>query len=161
MQPVIEEAAEYPKLKELIISVFRCNGTLLIHADQTVEPFGLKGAQWQVLGAIGHSDAPISAPQIAKFMGITRQGVQKQLTVLKDKGLIQCRINPNNERSPLFCLTEKGREDFLAIMERNCNHIDNLANLFEAEELDVAVNVLHKLNQFLEERSQLAEQDEE
>ena len=160
MQPVIE-AAEYPKLKALIISVFRCNGTLLLHADQTVEPFGLKGAQWQVLGAIGHSEMPMSAPQIAKFMGITRQGVQKQITVLKDKGLIQCCINPHNERSPLFCLTEKGREDFQAIMNLNCNHIENLASLFESEELDIAVNALHKLNQFLEEHSLSSEPDDE
>lgn len=160
MQSMIE-TVDHPKLKDLILSIFRCNGTLLFHADQTVEPFGLKGAQWQVLGAIGHSETPLSAPQIAKFMGITRQGVQKQLGVLKEKGLIQCCANPNNERSPLFCLTEEGRQDFQAIMGQNCTHLENLASLFESKELEITVNALHKFSQFLEEHSQSSESDDE
>ena len=65
---------------EIILSVFRLNAQLLEQGDRLVKPLRLTSARWQVLGAIAMAGEPQTAPQIAAAMGVTRQGVQKQLT---------------------------------------------------------------------------------
>lgn len=69
---------------------------------------GLTSARRQVLGAVALAGNPLTAPQIAESMGITRQGAQKQLNLLTDEGLLERRTNPAHERSPLYALSPSG-----------------------------------------------------
>jgi len=95
-------------LTEIMLAVFRVNGRLLEKGDQLVAPLNLTSARWQVLGAVALAGKPLTAPQIAEAMGITRQGAQKQLSKLEDDGFFEQRQNPRHERSPLYALTKKG-----------------------------------------------------
>lgn len=132
-------------LTDLMLSVFRVNGRLLERGDRLVGGLNLTSARWQILGAIALVPQPATAPRIAAFMGITRQGAQKQLNLLLDQGLIQCRANPANERSPLYALSAEG-EAVYAETERLCGlWCDDLAQAFEAGELRTAGRVLERL----------------
>jgi len=51
-------------------------------------------------------------PQIAEAMGITRQGALKQLNRTLGEGLFNIHQNPRHTRSPLYTLTEEGRQAF-------------------------------------------------
>src|SRR5690606_10658343 len=84
------------------------NGVLLHWGDQLVAPLGLTSARWQMLGAIALAGTPLTAPQIAEAMGVTRQGAQKQLNRLLEQGLVEARPNPAHRRSPLYVLTPQG-----------------------------------------------------
>ena len=95
-------------LTEIMLTVFRVNGRLLEKGDQLVEPLNLTSARWQVLGAVALAGKPLSAPQIAEAMGMTRQGAQKQLNVLEQFGFFERSSNPRHQRSPLYDLTELG-----------------------------------------------------
>ena len=95
-------------LTDIMLTVFRVNGRLLEKGDQLVEPLKLTSARWQVLGAVALAGKPLSAPQIAEAMGITRQGAQKQLNKLEDEGLCKQLLNPRHQRSPLYVSTELG-----------------------------------------------------
>ncbi|NMM27991.1 MAG: winged helix-turn-helix transcriptional regulator [Glaciimonas sp.] len=99
-----------------MLMVFRLNGRLLEQGDQLVEPFNLTSARWQVLGAAALAGKPLSAPQIAEAMGITRQGAQKQLNKLEEDGFFEQSINPRHQRSPLYVLTELGNRTFAKAM---------------------------------------------
>ena len=88
--------------------MFRLNGVLLHRGDQLVAPLGLTSARWQMLGAIALAGTPLTAPQIAEAMGVTRQGAQKQLNMLLEQGLVEARPNPAHRRSPLYVLTPQG-----------------------------------------------------
>ncbi|NMM36741.1 MAG: winged helix-turn-helix transcriptional regulator [Glaciimonas sp.] len=99
-----------------MLMVFRLNGRLLEKGDQLVEPFNLTSARWQVLGAAALAGKPLSAPQIAEAMGITRQGAQKQLNKLEEDGFFEQSINPRHQRSPLYVLTELGNQTFAKAM---------------------------------------------
>ena len=66
-------------LSELVVQIFRANGALTAWGDRFAAESGLTTARWQVLGAISMAKEPSTSPQIAERMGITRQGVQKQL----------------------------------------------------------------------------------
>ncbi len=95
-------------LTNIMLTVFRVNGRLLEKGNQLVTPLNLTSARWQVLGAVAQAGKPLSAPQIAEAMGITRQGAQKQLNKLAKEGFFEQHRNPHHERSPLYALTELG-----------------------------------------------------
>ena len=95
-------------LTRLALAIFRTNGQLIEWGDRFVAPLGLTSARWQMLGAIGLSGRPLSAPQLGAAMGVTRQGAQKQLNLLLADGLVNQIPNPHHQRSPLYQLSETG-----------------------------------------------------
>lgn len=107
-------------LADIMLLVFRLNGRLLEQGDRLVEGLNLTSARWQVLGAVALASRPLTAPQIADAMGITRQGAQKQLHLLTDEGLLERRPNPLHERSPLYALTQTGARAY-AEADRLCD----------------------------------------
>jgi DNA-binding MarR family transcriptional regulator len=96
-------------LTETILAIFEVNGLLLAWGDRFAAPHGLTSARWQMLVAIGHAGAPLTAPAIAAAMGMTRQGAQKQLDLLLEDGLVESIPNPAHARSPLYQHTRAGR----------------------------------------------------
>jgi DNA-binding MarR family transcriptional regulator len=62
-----------------------------------------------VLGAIALAGEPLSVPAIGKAMGLSRQGVQKQVDLLRRESLVTLQENPSHRRSPLVALTRAGR----------------------------------------------------
>jgi DNA-binding MarR family transcriptional regulator len=107
-----QQSPEAALLTDIMLAIFRVNGRLLEKGDQLVRPINLTSSRWQVLGAVALARKPLSAPQIAEAMGITRQGVQKQLNRLVKENLLEQQHNPRHERSPLYLLTETGLRSF-------------------------------------------------
>ena len=103
-------------LTEIILSIFRLNAQLLEQGDKLVQPLRLTSARWQVLGAIAMAGEPQTAPQIALAMGVTRQGVQKQLNLAVTELLIESHPNPRHQRSPLYLLSAEGQAGYDAAM---------------------------------------------
>ena len=137
-------------LTTISLSVFRLNGQLVEWGNHFSQPHGLTTARWQVLGAIALAPQPPNIPQIAATMGVTRQGVLKQVNLLVDEGLIQPLPNPAHKRSPLYALTEVGQTTYDAIDARWNKHVQKMAAGFTAVDLDAAVRVLSMLSQFYE-----------
>lgn len=104
-------------LTEIILNVFRLNGALIESGNQLVKPLGLTSARWQILGAIATRGRPATCPEIARAMGITRQGALKQLDLLEEEGLVETLENEKNERSPLYDLTTAGRKKYASAMK--------------------------------------------
>jgi DNA-binding MarR family transcriptional regulator len=104
MNPTKEE-----RLTGVILTLFQLNGALLDWGDVFVAPEALTSARWQMLGALALAGQPLSAPQVAAAMGVTRQGAQKQLNLLSEAQLVEVRPNPQHKRSPLYQLTGGGR----------------------------------------------------
>ena len=99
----------------LALAIFRANGALIAAGDQTTRPLGLTSARWQVLGAIAAGGAAgLTAAQIGRNMGLTRQSVQRLVNELEADGLIGLHDNPNHRRARLVRLTARGREAFAA-----------------------------------------------
>ena len=135
------------KLSSIALSVFKLNGQLIEWGNHFSHPFGLTSARWQVLGAIALAPQPPNIPQIAETMGVTRQGVLKQINLLADEGLVQAQVNPAHKRSPLYSLTPKGQEVFEALRERWQRHVGEIAAGFSTDDLDAAMRVLSGMSQ--------------
>lgn len=138
------------KLTTITLSVFRLNGQFVEWGNHFSQPHGLTTARWQVLGAIALAPQPPNVPQIAATMGVTRQGVLKQINLLADEGLVQPLPNPAHKRSPLYVLTRIGQTTYDALADRWNAHVQEMAAGFTAADLDAALRVLSLLSQLYE-----------
>jgi DNA-binding MarR family transcriptional regulator len=93
-------------LTEVIIATFRLNGRLQEVAQRLAAAGGLTAAWWQVLGGV--LDQPRTVAEVARRMGMTRQGVQRVADLLVARGLAEYRPNPSHRRAKLLACTEPG-----------------------------------------------------
>lgn len=135
------------KLTAIALSVFRLNGQLMDWGNRFAEPHGLTSARWQVLGAISLAPEPPSIPQIADAMGVTRQGVLRQIKLLTDEALVRALSNPAHKRSPLYELTAEGKAAYEAVIRRWDQHVRRMASRFSPADLDAAIRVLSTMSQ--------------
>jgi len=107
---------------------------------------GLSAARWQVLGAIALGGRPMTVPQIARRMGLTRQSVQASVNRLRDDRLVVAGDNPDHSRSPLIGLTEQGAAKYSALERRQARWINELADGLDADQLQTAARALEALS---------------
>jgi DNA-binding MarR family transcriptional regulator len=103
------------EVERLVEDVLECAGALRRYGDALTRSLGQTEARWAVLSVL--SGGARTVPQVARRLGVTRQSVQRVANLLAAEGLIESVANPDNARSPLFCLSERG-EDLLAAITR-------------------------------------------
>lgn len=136
-------------LTQVILTIFRVNGRLLEAGDKLVNSLQLTSAKWQVIGAVALAGRPQTAPQIGAAMGITRQGVQKQLNILLAEGLLEKRQNPKHARSPLYALTKLGKRIYAAADSLQAEWATQLAEGLSANDLRLTLRTLETINKRL------------
>ena len=138
-------------LRELMLEVFRLNGALLRHGAGLTAPLGQTQARWQVIGAV--AEATRTVPQIARRMGMTRQGVQRVADLLVDEGIVTLTRNPDHARSPLLRLTPKGRRLEQQLGNVGARWSESMADGMNARDLERALRVIRDLVRRLDESS--------
>jgi DNA-binding MarR family transcriptional regulator len=134
----------------VILSVFRANGLLLLVGGQLAADEGLTAARWQVLGAIALAERPLTVPQIARRMGLTRQSVHATVGRLARDGLLALAPNADHRRSPLVSLTERGRAIYSATDRRQAAWVNRLAGGIGRTDLETTTRVLDEFCRRLE-----------
>ena len=130
---------------EVLLEVCRLNGRLLAEGDRLVQPFGLTGARWKVLGVISFSRQPLTVPQIGRRVGLSRQNVQRLADVMQHEGFIEYQENPDHKRAKLIYLTKKGQQQCAAIMQVHIPWANRCVEGTKRVDLDRALNVIRKL----------------
>ncbi len=131
---------------DVVLRTFRANGLFLAAGDLLAAEEGLTSARWQVLGALALSDRPLTVPQIARRMGLTRQSVQASVNRLRGDALIETDENPDHRRSPLIRLTELGRAKYAGLQRRQVRWVDALAAGLKVSDLETTARVLEELS---------------
>jgi DNA-binding MarR family transcriptional regulator len=129
-----------------VLRIFRANGLLLAAGDRLAVQEGLSSARWQVLGAVAPAGQPLTVPQIARRMGLTRQSVQASVNRLHADALVAADENPGHRRSRLIRLTELGSATYARLQRRQTRWIGELADGLDASELAGAARVLQELS---------------
>ena len=137
-------------LTRIVLATFRVNGLLLSAGDELAGHEGLTSARWQVLGAIALAERPVTVPQIARRMGLTRQSVHSTVRTLVAEGLVDLAVNADHARSQLVSLTDVGAATYEALLEREAVWADELSAGIDQDDLDAAERVLGALAQRLE-----------
>lgn len=130
---------------EVILAVFRANGLLIASGDLLSAEAELTSARWQVLGAIALAGRPLTVPQIARRMGLTRQSVHATVSRLAEDELVALEANAEHRRSPLVRLTELGQRKFAAVDRRQVAWVNKLASGLDRSDLETAARVLETL----------------
>ena len=135
---------------DLILRIFRVNGSLLHAGDRLVAPLGLTSARWQLLGGIAAADEPQPIAQLARAIGISRQAVQRIANELEQEGVIRFRPNPRHKRAQLVLFTPHGQALFDAAIALQEPWAERLAGNLTAEQVETACDALDGLAAILE-----------
>ena len=106
----------------LIRRLFRALAQL---ADTYLQAHGLSAADRAVLEFL-YPEAALSVPEIAARYQVSRQHIQVTVNTLLEDGFLESRPNPRHKRSPLFALTQVGRELFSKIRAAESGMLDEL-----------------------------------
>ena len=93
-------------LTEVIVTTLRLNGRIMEAAQRLAAEGDMTATWWQVLGGV--LDEPRTVAEIARRMGMTRQGVLRVADLLVERGLAEYRPNPAHRRAKLLACTEAG-----------------------------------------------------
>lgn len=135
---------------ELILQVFRVNGLLLGAGDRLTRDLGLSSARWQVLGAL--AEGPLTAAQVARNMGLTRQSVQRIVDVLQEEGVVGFEENPNHLRARLIRMTDAGERKYAQAMALQTGWVNRLSLGLKVSDVRTALRVLDALETRLRDR---------
>jgi DNA-binding MarR family transcriptional regulator len=149
---MVKRTREGEAATAVVLATFRANGMLLAAGDELAAEEQLTAARWQVLGAAALAEQPLTVPQIARRMGLTRQSVQASVNRLLADGLVEAADNPDHRRSPLIRLTEAGRARYAALTRRQARWIDDLARGLDPGDLATAERVLRRLSERLDRK---------
>jgi len=140
----------------VVLEIFRVNGLVLAAGSHLAAQEGLTAARWQVMGAVALAGRPLTVPQIARRMGLTRQAVQATVDRLLAEALVEARDNLDHRRSPLVALTERGRQTYAAVDHRQIRWINELSVGLKITDLAAAAGVLRELGDRLEHANDTA-----
>ncbi len=98
------------------------------------------------------AEGAMTVPQIARIKGVTRQHIQLLTDALAEAGLATVKENPAHRRSSLIALTDKGKRTFAKMRAREVPVVANIANEFDAQDLERATALLTRLAAHLDER---------
>jgi DNA-binding MarR family transcriptional regulator len=97
----------------LIADVYELSGRLREEGERIAAGAGQTQARWQLMSVV--SERPLTVPQAARRLGISRQGAQRTANDLLDAGLAALVENPDHRVSKLLELTAAGCEALAAI----------------------------------------------
>ena len=144
-------------LTDLILETFRLNGALLAAGNNLTKPMGMTSARWQVMGAIDEEGRPLTVAQIARRMGLSRQGVQRIVTDLVGLGMLVLKTNLDHKRSPLVEISESGAEVMGQIADAQAAWVNELASGLSERRIRGALKVLEAMRQQLEQGESVPE----
>ncbi len=127
---------------QFALAVFELNGLIVDAGDRISREVGQSSARWQVLGT---TFEPRTVPDIARDLGITRQGVQRVADILKDEGLVSSRPHPTDQRTALFELTPAGFEVMTKIYQRQLAWSNGVLEKLDVERLRLATTLMDEV----------------
>ena len=99
--------AESKLLPLIVADIYELAGLLRDNGERIAQAVGQTQARWQVMSAA--SADPLTVPQIARRLGVTRQNVQRIADLLVDEKSAAYEDNPDHRSSPHLVLTKPGR----------------------------------------------------
>ncbi|MET3808076.1 DNA-binding MarR family transcriptional regulator [Nakamurella sp. UYEF19] len=105
-----EEAATGVSNAELVERLMRSAHRLRRSSMKTLAPLGLTPAQERMLRLVSRGDAPWRMGELAARMGIVPRSATSLVDALEQTGLVLRAIDPDNRRSILVTLTDRGKD---------------------------------------------------
>ena len=88
------------------------------------------------------SEQPLTVAQVARRMGLARQGVQRIVNDLEQLGMVTFEPNPDHKRAPLVAVSKKGQAAMLKINAAQSVWVNDLADGLSERQLNQTLKVL-------------------
>lgn len=137
---------------QLTLEIFKVSGLLTNEGDKMTKEYGLTASRWKILGAISFSSTSLTVPQIGRAMGQSRQAVQRLADVMVKDGLLQTTTNPNHKRAKYLELTDKGKDVYEAMFEKQVPWAEDCAEGIEEQALENALDMIRMVTAKLESK---------
>ena len=137
-------------LTNLVLAVFRLNGDFLQAAAEIAAPAGLTAARWQVLGAI--IEGPLPVAEIARRMGLARQGVQRLADILVAEGRASYAENPGHKRAKLVVISPEGLDAIARLRARQHRWANDISEGLAPDDLAGTLALIRELARRVEDR---------
>lgn len=95
---------------------------------------------------------PQTVPELAVWLSVSRQAVQRVVDEAAGLGFLEVRPNPRHRRSHLIAATDRGRRVFDDVHRRELAALEEVAADLGTDELAACARVLAELNGALRER---------
>lgn len=136
-------------LTNLILEVFAANGELLAQGNRITKPYGLTSARWQVMGAIDLAGRAMTVAQIARRMGLARQGVQRIVNDLTVKDLVVATDNIDHKKANLISLSSKGKQVLAKVSDAQVLWVNELSAKLEGRAAGLDERAIERASQLL------------
>jgi DNA-binding MarR family transcriptional regulator len=118
--------------------------TRIIHLNNEMKDLEITAGQVPFLMHLSHKEG-ITQDNLAAHIHIDKGTVARALKKLEDNGFICRKVNPQNRRSYLLFLTEKGRDVVPQIHSIDKEWEDSVCSNFQDDECNRLLNVLQTL----------------
>ncbi|MBN3908090.1 MAG: MarR family transcriptional regulator [Nostoc sp. NMS1] len=132
---------------DLIRAVLRMNATVQKSGTRLMRGTGITNARWQTLSELCALEKPVTVSELARYMGLTRQAVQRLADDMVSDGLLEFAANSGNARSMHLLLTEAGKSAYDDALEREWQWTNAIAEDFDAEQITHSVALLGAITQ--------------
>jgi DNA-binding MarR family transcriptional regulator len=134
-------------LTDLIRTVLRMNATVQKSGTRLMRGTGITNARWQTMSDLSALEKPVTVSELARYMGLTRQAVQRLTGDMAGDGLVEFVHNPGDARAMHLILTEAGKAAYDEALEREWQWTNAIAEDFDVEQLTRAVALLEAITQ--------------
>jgi DNA-binding MarR family transcriptional regulator len=124
-------------------AVFAAQAAVLRHGDTANAAIGQSSARWRVLRAI--DDGHTSVAAAARFMGSSRQSVQRLADALIAEGLVEAEGQGDDRRLKLLRLTAEGQRVHDALEANFDTWADRLLTHVGADDLEAVSQGLEQI----------------
>lgn len=107
--------------------------------------FDVGVVEWRLL-ALLKVEQNITANRMCQVIGLDKAAVSRALKLLSERGSVSFIKDEKDGRSSLICLTKEGEILHDKILQVALERESLLLEGFQAEELDILISLLHKLN---------------
>jgi DNA-binding MarR family transcriptional regulator len=125
-------------LTRLVLESFRLNARVLAAGDRITREFGTTTARWSLLSQLQLAGEPRTVAEVARALGLKRQGIQRLADALHAEGLLEFLPNPGHARAMLVAPSAGGRRLLERLNQRQAQWANRLGERLDARELDRA-----------------------
>jgi len=127
----------------ILADIFELAGRFRAAGEEIAARVGQTQARWQVMSAA--SVGPLTVPQVARRLGVTRQNVQRIANQLVNEGWATFEDNPDHRGSPHLTLNGRGQAALAQLTEAAlASHVE-LARRLGGTDLEELHQALRRL----------------
>ncbi len=117
----------------MVADIYELAGRFREEGGRIAADVGQTQPRWQLMSVV--LERPLTVPQAARRLGLSRQAVQRTANEIVDAGLADLVDNPDHRVSKLLELTADGRDTLVRIMARAEEFNARVASALDPDDL--------------------------